>query len=855
MPAPPKEVRPLLVSAAEAEALAARAAGMKSLEVEDRTASDLELLGNGGFTPLRGFLGRKDYESVVPTMRLADGTPFSIPITLAATRAEADPIREGEEVALRFRGRPVAVITVEEKFPYDREKEAKEVFRTTDPAHPGVAALMRQGEVLLGGPVKVIAPDIHTEYGEYRFTPEQCRAMFKERGWERIVAFQTRNPIHRAHEYLQKCALEMVDGLLLHPLVGETKGDDIPASVRMRCYEVLLEKYYPHDRSMLAVFPAAMRYAGPREAIFHAVVRRNYGCTHFIVGRDHAGVGNYYGTYDAQKIFSEFADGELGIQPILFDHTFYCRGCGGMASEKTCAHYKALRLALSGTKVRELLRAGKMLPTEFTRPEVARTLLEAFHPEMRAARLSREGKGRTHGKVVVIGLEAAEPSLVFDRWKDELPNLAGLAKRGVRGRLRSTMPPITVPGWSCMFASRDPGELGIYGIRNRRSYAYGDMAFASSADVKERRAWEVASDAGRTVATIGVPGTYPPKKLNGIQVADFMTPDTGADYTWPPEFKEEIDEVVGRYILDVPSFRGEDLDRILKTVHDMTEKRFRLAEHVITTKPWDLFVMVEMGTDRVHHGFWKFFDETHPRHARGHPLANAVRDYYKVLDHRIGELLKLLDDDTTVMVVSDHGSQPMGGGIGLNEWLADNGWLVLKGPKPSQPTPLRADMVDWTRTRAWGEGGYYGRVFLNVRGREPQGVVPKEDLPRVRQELGAALTGIRGPDGADLGTVVHLPEEIFAATHGIPPDLIVCFGDLRWRSVGSVGLGSITVRENDLGPDDVNHRPEGLFLMAGPGTPGVHRELKDLSVYDIGPTLLHLLGVPVPSEMRGRVIS
>ena len=323
MPAPPKEVRPLLVSAAEAEALATRAAGMKSLEVEDRTASDLELLGNGGFTPLRGFLGRKDYESVVPTMRLADGTPFSIPITLAATRAEADPIREGEEVALRFRGRPVAVITVEEKFPYDREKEAKEVFRTTDPAHPGVAALMRQGEVLLGGPVKVIAPDIHTEYGEYRFTPEQCRAMFKERGWERIVAFQTRNPIHRAHEYLQKCALEMVDGLLLHPLVGETKGDDIPASVRMRCYEVLLEKYYPHDRSMLAVFPAAMRYAGPREAIFHAVVRRNYGCTHFIVGRDHAGVGNYYGTYDAQKIFSEFADGELGIQPILFDHTFY----------------------------------------------------------------------------------------------------------------------------------------------------------------------------------------------------------------------------------------------------------------------------------------------------------------------------------------------------------------------------------------------------------------------------------------------------------------------------------------------------------------------------------------------------
>jgi ATP sulfurylase len=849
MPAtPPKGITPLLASPERAAALNAQAASMPVLEVEDRVASDLELLGNGGFTPLRGFLGKKDYDAVVETMRMADGQPFSIPITLSASKADADRFQVGKDVALRYRERIVAVLHLEEKYAYDREKEAKQVFRTTDGAHPGVAALMKQGEVLLGGPVEVLVPDIHTEFGEYRFTPTQTRAMFKERKWERVVAFQTRNPVHRAHEYLQKCALEMVDGLLLHPLVGETKGDDIAADVRMRCYEVLLDKYYPADRTMLAVFPAAMRYAGPREAIFHAVVRRNYGCTHFIVGRDHAGVGNYYGTYDAQKIFSEFAPGELGIETIFFDHTFYCRGCGHMASDKTCAHDKSLRLALSGTKVRDLLRAGKMLPTEFTRPEVARTLLESYHPEMRAARVHREGLSKGARKVVVIGLDAADPSLVFDRWRAELPVLSGLMGRGAWGNLRSITPPITVPAWSCMMASRDPGELGIYGLRNRRSHAYGDMAFANSSAVREKRAFELMSDAGRNVVTIGVPGTFPPRKLNGIQVGCFMTPDTGAEYTYPPEFKAEIDEVVGRYILDAQGFRSDDLEPVLKQIYDMTEKRFKLAEHVLSTKPWDFFMMVEMGPDRIHHGFWRHFDEKHPRHVKGSPHANAVKDYYKFLDHKIGELLKFTDQDTTVMVLSEYGSQPMMGGIAINQWLLENGWLTLKDGKPTSPRPFKASEVDWSRTKAWGEGGYYGRVFLNMRGREPEGIVPPEDAEKALGEISRGLVGIK-----DIGTVVHRPGDLYAATHGVPPDLIVCFGDLRWRSVGSVGT-DVVVPENDTGPDDVNHRDEGFFVMAGPGTPGSNRRLEDLSIYDIGPTVLHLMGLPVPSEMRGRVI-
>ena len=370
-------IRPLLAEGAHLAELESKAASLPRVDIDERTAADLELLGNGGFTPLAGFLTKADYDSVVERMHLASGEPWSIPITLSVTAEQSASIK-GDDVALWHGGRPVAVIHVKERYGYDKAREAKNVFRTEDVAHPGVAALMRQGDVLLGGPVEVIAADIGTSFAKYRLTPAQTRAEFAKRGWKRVVAFQTRNPIHRAHEYLTKCALEMVDGLLIHPLVGETKGDDIPADVRMRCYEALVENHYPAARVMLSVFPAAMRYAGPREAIFHAIVRRNYGVTHFIVGRDHAGVGNYYGTYDAQRIFDEFADGELGIQPVFFEHTFFCKACGWIASDKTCGHDPSLRVAPSGTKVREMLRAGEEPPPEFSRPAVAKILIDAM---------------------------------------------------------------------------------------------------------------------------------------------------------------------------------------------------------------------------------------------------------------------------------------------------------------------------------------------------------------------------------------------------------------------------------------------------------------------------------------------
>jgi sulfate adenylyltransferase len=346
--------------------------GLRSLTLTGRELNDLALIGNGAFSPLTGFMTRKEYEHVVTSMRLLGGLPWSIPVVLAVDREEAPSL--GTRAALYDgEGELRGVIEVEDVFEYDKLHEARNVYRTEDEKHPGVAALLERKDVLVAGPVWVLP----SEQDPASLSPIETRAEFERRGWKTIVGFQTRNPVHRAHEYIQKCALEIVDGLLLHPLVGETKSDDIPADVRMRCYRTLLENYYPADRVLLSTLPAAMRYAGPREAIFHAMIRKNHGCTHFIVGRDHAGVGNYYGTYDAQKLFEEFAPEELGIIPLKFENSFYCRRCQSMGTKKTCSHDSANHVSLSGTAVRAMLRAGELPPPEFSRPEVAQILIDA----------------------------------------------------------------------------------------------------------------------------------------------------------------------------------------------------------------------------------------------------------------------------------------------------------------------------------------------------------------------------------------------------------------------------------------------------------------------------------------------
>jgi sulfate adenylyltransferase len=368
-----------IFSEEEKKSLQNKISELKKIKLNKRQISDIEMIGIGGYSPLEGFMTKKDYESVIHTMKLSNGIIWSIPITLAVNHETADKLEIEEDILLvNQENVPVSVLHLEEKYFYDKELEAEKIYLTKDIQHPGVAYLYSQEDVYLAGKLNVIEKPVRHKFNEYYLIPDETRKIFEKNKWQTIVGFQTRNPVHRAHEYIQKCALEIFDGLFLHPIVGETKGDDIPAEIRMKCYEVLIEKYYPKDRVVLGINPSSMRYAGPREAIFHALIRKNYGCTHFIVGRDHAGVGNYYGTYDAQNIFLKFSSEEIGITPLFFEHTFYCIKCQSIASSKTCPHSKENHVILSGTTVRKMLQEGTEPPVEFTRPEIAQILIDSI---------------------------------------------------------------------------------------------------------------------------------------------------------------------------------------------------------------------------------------------------------------------------------------------------------------------------------------------------------------------------------------------------------------------------------------------------------------------------------------------
>jgi predicted AlkP superfamily phosphohydrolase/phosphomutase len=452
------------------------------------------------------------------------------------------------------------------------------------------------------------------------------------------------------------------------------------------------------------------------------------------------------------------------------------------------------------------------------------------------------------GRVLVIGLDCAAPQLMFDRWLGELPNLRALTERGAFGILRSCDPPITVPAWACMTSSRSPGSLGLYGFRNRRSSSSYDLALADSRSISAPRLWDLLSARGRPSVALGVPPTYPVAPVEGAMVSCFLTPDTrSTTFTYPSELGDEINGLVGEYLVDV-DFRTEEKPRLLDDIERMTERRFRVASHLIESRDWDLFFMVEIGTDRIHHGFWRFMDPEHRLYRAGHPLEGAMLDYYRRVDDRLGELVERAGEDTTVLVVSDHGAMRMDGGVCINEWLRREGYLVLH-EEPSTPRPLRPADVDWSRTTAWGEGGYYCRLFVNVAGREPHGTVAASGYDRVRAELKEGLEALGDDQGRPMDTVAHAPEELYSVRRGVPPDLLVYFGGLHWRSIGQVGTGAIHRFDNDTGPDDANHAPDGLYVIAGDGVPAGRGPQRNL--LDVAPTILRTLGEPVPASMEG----
>lgn len=461
-------------------------------------------------------------------------------------------------------------------------------------------------------------------------------------------------------------------------------------------------------------------------------------------------------------------------------------------------------------------------------------------------------------KLMVIGLDCADPALVFNRWRADLPNISRLVDAGICGPLRSVTPPITVPAWMCMMTGRDPGELGLYGFRNRSDYGYEKLAIANSASVDRPTIWDALGQAGKNSIVIGVPPTYPVKPIRGNLLSCFLTPGIDSEFTYPHDLRREVKRAAGDYMVDVPNFRTDKKQWLLGQIYEMTTKRFTVAKHLLRVKPWDFFMMVEMGTDRIHHGFWQFMDPAHVLYPGANEFQNAIHDYYIYVDSLIGELLEFADSNTSVIIVSDHGAKRMDGAICLNEWLVQNGYLVLKR-YPTEPARFEALDVDWSRTRAWGEGGYYGRIFLNIVGREPLGIVDPLHADSLAREIQRQLEALGDEQGQSLGTRVALSSEIYRQTRNIAPDLSVFFGDLYWRSSGMVGGGKIHTRQNDTGPDGANHDWDGIFIMADgknlsrtTHTPGLAPGLRLL---DVAPTILEFFDIPPFPGIQGKAIS
>lgn len=466
-------------------------------------------------------------------------------------------------------------------------------------------------------------------------------------------------------------------------------------------------------------------------------------------------------------------------------------------------------------------------------------------------RLFKRKRGK---RVLIFGLDCASPYLIFDQFRADLPNFAHLMSNGTWGELESSIPCITIPAWSSMMTSRDAGVLGVYGFRNRADHSYRNMITADSTHIRHPRLWDILGASGKQCTVLAVPQTYPIKPIRGTMVSCFLTPNTQTTFTYPAIFKNQVLSIAPDYRFDVSNFRTDDKAQLYRQLFELREEHFRVFKYAVQHTDWDFFIHVDILLDRIHHGFWRYHDPTHRLHDPNSPFLHVIRDYYRLLDAQLGEILTLLDDDTVVLVVSDHGVKRMDGGICINEWLWREGWLSFHNP-PQQGmiTPFEQLDVDWSKTRAWSSGGYYARIFLNVAGREPQGIISEHDYARVRDALADAITMIRGANGEVLHHQVIRPHEVYTQVNGVAPDLMVYFGDLHWRAIGSVGHGSPYTFSNDTGADDANHDTRGMFILYDPHAKGLGCVTGE-NLLNVAPTILNLMDVAVPPDMQGRII-
>jgi predicted AlkP superfamily phosphohydrolase/phosphomutase len=452
-------------------------------------------------------------------------------------------------------------------------------------------------------------------------------------------------------------------------------------------------------------------------------------------------------------------------------------------------------------------------------------------------------------KLAIIGLDCAEPSLVFGRWKNDLPNLSRLMDSGMHARLRSCHPPITIPAWTAMFSGKDPGALGIYGFRNRVDYSYAGLKLADGSDVHEPRLWDYLSRAGKTSIVIGVPQTYPVQPLQGYQIAGMPAERLNEQALYPPGLVDEIAQTVPQYAFDIKNFRNVERETLLRELYQMTRLRFQLARHLLDTRRWDLFMLVEIGPDRLQHAFWQYMAEDSIDFDPGNPFRQVIFKYYQYLDFEISTLLRRFDEHTDVLIVSDHGAKTFRGGFCINQWLMTEGYLRLK----TMPKGIQAfdpQNVDWNKTRVWAEGGYYARIFLNIKGREAQGAVAAADVDNLKRDLQVKLTHIGNPEGRPLNNIILDPQRIYSQSRGIPPDLMVYCDDLNLRAIASVGWDTVFTTSNDSGPDGANHDYHGIFILQGAGIQS--RQVDEISIYDVLPTVMRRLGLPLPENLTGK---